>query len=69
MSEAVSKNPISNGIQFLKDSYVEIKKVSHPTRQETIQATIAVFFMVFFFSIFMGLIDLGLGKIFHEILT
>ena len=69
MSEHKSRNPIATSIQFGKDSFAELKKVSHPTKQETIQATIAVFFMIFFFALFMGLIDLGLGRIFHAILT
>lgn len=47
--------------QFLKDSWLELKKVHAPTRQETIQATIVTLIMLFFVSLFLGGVDFLLG--------
>ncbi len=44
-------------MNFAKDSYIELKRVSWPTRKETVQMTGIVFVFVFLMSIFMGLLD------------
>ncbi|OGW14964.1 MAG: preprotein translocase subunit SecE [Nitrospinae bacterium RIFCSPLOWO2_12_FULL_45_22] len=49
--------------QFLRDVRTEMKKVSWPTRKDTINSTSVVLITVFFIAIFLGLIDLGLSKI------
>jgi preprotein translocase SecE subunit len=69
-SSALSRyNYIGMGIQFLRDAVSELKKVYRPTRQETTQATMVVFAMIFGFAVFLGLIDFLLGKIMQSILT
>ncbi|MCC6954732.1 MAG: preprotein translocase subunit SecE [Deltaproteobacteria bacterium] len=69
-SEKALKNERPTGlIQFLKDSWAELHKVHHPTKQETIQATIVVFVMIFVFAIILGGIDLAWGWIMKQILT
>jgi len=47
----------------LRDVRTEMKKVSWPTRKDTINSTSVVLITVFFIAIFLGLIDLGLSKI------
>ena len=49
------------GIRFMKDSRTEVRKVVWPTRQETIQTTIAVLVMVLIVAIMLWLIDMFLG--------
>ncbi len=46
---------------FFKDARVEVRKVVWPTRQETLQTTIAVLFMVILVAIMLWLFDMFLG--------
>jgi preprotein translocase subunit SecE len=48
-------------IGFFKDARVEVRKVVWPTRQETVQTTIAVLFMVVLVAIMLWLFDMFLG--------
>lgn len=46
---------------FVKDARVEVRKVVWPTRQETLQTTVAVLIMVVIVAIMLWLIDSALG--------
>jgi preprotein translocase subunit SecE len=46
---------------FVKEARVEVRKVVWPTRQETVQTTIAVLFMVVLVAIMLWLFDMFLG--------
>lgn len=48
-------------LSFVKDARVEVRKVVWPTRQETLQTTIAVLFMVILVAIMLWLFDMLLG--------
>ena len=48
---------------FLKDAWAELKKVTWPTRKQTLASTAVVLVVVFSVSLFLGLIDFGLTKI------
>ena len=54
--------------QFLREVKIEIKKVSWPSRQETIASTIIVMVTLFLLSIFIGLSDLVLSQAFALIM-
>lgn len=62
-------NPVTRSIDFFREATSELKKVHPPTRQETIQATIVVLFMVAIFAAFMGLADYIVGNVMRSILT
>ena len=47
--------------QFYLDVRNEMKKVSWPSRQEVISTTIVVVVAVFFFGIYLGMVDRVLG--------
>ena len=47
--------------QFFLDSRVELRKIVWPTRQETLQVTLAVFIFVIVAGLFFWLDDLGLA--------
>jgi preprotein translocase subunit SecE len=49
------------GLGFVKDARVEVRKVVWPTRQETLQTTVAVLFMVILVAIMLWLFDMFLG--------
>lgn len=62
----------TNPITFIREVRAEMKKVTWPTRQETIASTVAVFIMVLLAAVFLFLSDqvvafvisliLGLGQ-------
>ncbi len=57
------------GLAFVKDSRVEVRKVVWPTRQETLQTTIAVLIMVIIVAIMLWLFDMFLGWGVGKLLT
>ncbi len=48
--------------QFLREVKIEIKKVSTLSRKETLASTLVVIITVVVISIFLGIVDIGLGK-------
>lgn len=57
------------GLGFARDSRVEVRKVVWPTRQETLQTTVAVLIMVILVAIMLWLFDLALGAGIRSLLT
>ncbi|MGE4299296.1 MAG: preprotein translocase subunit SecE [Desulfovibrionaceae bacterium] len=55
--------------EFFEESKVELKKVTWPSRKETITTGIAVVVLVIVFSLFLGIVDLGLSKVVKLILS
>ena len=49
--------------RYISDSILELKKVSHPTRQETIQATSITLMIVLFAGVCLFILDVLLGKL------
>ena len=58
---AASSDPGRRGLSFVREARVEVRKVVWPTRQETLQTTIAVLFMVILVAIMLWLVDMFLG--------
>ncbi|MDH5356607.1 MAG: preprotein translocase subunit SecE [Gammaproteobacteria bacterium] len=54
---------------FVKEARVEVRKVVWPTRQETLQTTLAVLIMVVIVAIMLWLIDSALGLGVNSILV
>jgi len=48
---------------FLRESKVELKKVTWPTTKEALASTSVVLAVVVIVSIFLGMVDFGLTKI------
>ena len=61
------KNWTQNATQFYNDVRSEMKKVSWPGRQEVIGTTVVVIVAVFFFGLYLGLVDyllaMGLDRV------
>jgi preprotein translocase subunit SecE len=55
--------------RYLYESYVELRKVTWPTRQQTWQLTLVVIAMSAFVAILLGLFDLGLTKLIGYLIT
>ncbi|MCP4287919.1 MAG: preprotein translocase subunit SecE [Gammaproteobacteria bacterium] len=58
---AATSVPGRRGLGFVKDARVEVRKVVWPTRQESVQTTIAVLIMVIIVAIMLWAFDSFLG--------
>ena len=50
-------------VQFLREVRVELKKVTWPSRKQTIGATTVVLLLVIVVSLFLGIVDVGLASL------
>lgn len=55
--------------QYLRESRLELKKVVWPTRKEVLATTLAVLALVSVMCLYLGLVDFGLNKLMHLILS
>ena len=50
-------------LQFLKEVRFELKRVTWPSRKETLAGTMVVVIIVLIVASFLGIVDLGLSKL------
>lgn len=62
--DASEKGMVGKTFEFFSDCREELRKVSHPTRQETMQATLVTLIMVTFVAATLALFDL----VFHQLM-
>jgi preprotein translocase subunit SecE len=55
-------------VQFLREVKSELKKVTWPTRKQTIGSSIVVLIIVLFIALYLGIVDVFLSKIIHFVL-
>lgn len=53
---------------FFQEVSVELKKVSWPTRQQTMNATVVVITVAFIVAFFLGMVDVVLARIVGSIM-
>lgn len=61
-------NIFTKTAQFLREVKVELKKVTWPTRQQTIGSTAVVIVLVMLISLFLGLVDFGISGLIRIVL-
>jgi len=54
--------------QFFREVRVELKKVTWPSRKETIASTSVVLITVILVAFFLGIVDLGLSRLIKVLL-
>jgi len=54
--------------QFLREVKTELKKVTWPSRKDTLSGTAVVLVAVFIIAIFLGVVDSGLSNLIKELL-
>ena len=54
--------------QFYRECVIELKKVTWPSRKQTLGSTVVVIVLVLIISMFLGLIDMGLSSLVRVIL-
>jgi len=57
------KEFIRTAQQFFREVRVELKKVTWPSRKETIASTSVVLITVFLVAFYLGIVDLGLSRL------
>jgi len=62
------KNVIDKSIQFLREVKVELKKVTWPSRKQTVGSTVVVLVVVAIISLFLGVVDAGLSGMIRAVL-
>ena len=56
-------NLIQKSVQFLREVKVELKKVTWPSRKQTIGSTVVVIIIVTIIAFFLGAVDIGLSSL------
>jgi len=54
--------------QFLREVRTELKKVTWPSRKDTLSGTLVVLVAVFIIAIFLGVVDSGLSNLIKALL-
>ena len=62
-------NIIDKSLQFLREVKVELKKVTWPSRKQTIGSTVVVVILAMIISLFLGVVDMGLSGLVRVILN
>lgn len=55
--------------QFLKEVRFELKRVTWPSRKETLAGTMVVLVIVFITALFLGIVDIGLSELIKLVLS
>lgn len=59
---------VQKSVQFLREVKIELKKVTWPTRKQTMGSTIVVIVLVMIISLFLGLVDVSLSSLMRVVL-
>ena len=62
------KSIVDKSMQFLREVKIELKKVTWPSRKQTIGSTAVVIILVIIISLFLGMVDFGLSSLIRVIL-
>jgi len=62
------KEKFEAAIQFLREVKTELKKVTWPSRKDTLSGTLVVLVAVFIIAIFLGIVDSGLSSLIKQLL-
>jgi len=62
------KEKFETAKQFLREVRTELKKVTWPSRKDTLSGTLVVLVAVFVIAIFLGIVDAGLSNLIKELL-
>lgn len=63
-----TKNYLAKSVQFLREVKAELKKVTWPSRKQTIGSTLVVIVVVMIISFFLGIVDIGLSSMIRMVL-
>ncbi len=61
-------NFFNSTVQFLREVKIELKKVTWPSRKQTIGSTVVVIVLIILISLFLGSVDIGLSSLMRAVL-
>ena len=61
-------NFFNSTVQFLREVKIELKKVTWPSRKQTIGSTVVVIALIILISLFLGSVDIGLSSLIRAVL-
>ena len=61
-------NFLNSTVQFLREVKIELKKVTWPSRKQTIGSTVVVIALIILISLFLGSVDIGLSSLIRVVL-
>lgn len=67
-TESAKKSRDNAIVQYLRETWFELKKVSWPTRQEALNLTLMVILVTTFLAIVLSLMDWAISEVFRLIL-
>jgi preprotein translocase subunit SecE len=59
---------VQKSIQFLREVKIELKKVTWPTRKQTMGSTAVVIVLVIIIGLFLGVVDISLSNLIRMVL-
>jgi len=65
---AKEKTVIDKSLQFLREVKIELKKVTWPSKKQTMGSTAVVLVIVAIISLFLGVVDAGLSGLIRAVL-
>ena len=68
MMELNIRSKFESAKQFLREVRTELKKVTWPSRKDTLSGTAVVLVAVFVIAIFLGIVDSGLSSLIKMVL-
>jgi preprotein translocase subunit SecE len=60
-------NVFTRAVQFLREVKIELKKVTWPSRKQTMGSTLVVIVLVIIISLFLGIVDMGLSSVIRAV--
>ncbi len=63
------KEKFEVAIQFLREVKTELKKVTWPSRKDTLSGTAVVLVAVIIIAVFLGIVDFGLSSLVKQLLS
>ena len=59
---------LDTGLQFLREVKIELKKVTWPSRKQTMSSTVVMIILVIIIAFFLGVVDIGLSGLVRLVL-
>jgi preprotein translocase subunit SecE len=63
------RESIDNLKDYFKEVYLETKRITFPSRKDTLKGTYVILITVFVASLFLGIVDVGLARIIQALFS
>ncbi len=62
-------NPVAHAVSFIRESLIELRKVTWPTREQTINLTIVVVVVCLIMALLLGAVDYVFQYLVQQLVT